>query len=212
MKLPLQLNRLTAVRTRLRYVCVSVMIIIAALLALVTSCNNNSPTIWQTCNADTTNISVINGIYYYHNKPFTGKLFALYKTGDTIFCNEYLNGKENGPCRKWYPNHRLAEERFFVNGKKEGHHTAYFANGNKKFDYHLHSDLFEGTQQEWFSNGLLFCKRNYTAGYETGMQQAWDSTGKLVINYEVVNGRNYGNIGKKNCRSLWSNDSFAVTH
>jgi antitoxin component YwqK of YwqJK toxin-antitoxin module len=70
--------------------------------------------------------------------------------------------------------------------------------------------MFEGLQQQWFSNGKIYAKANFKNAREEGLQQVWDRAGKLLINYVASNGRNYGNIGKKNCRSVWKNDSFTV--
>lgn len=151
-----------------------------------------------------------NGIYYNNDKLLTGYLFNLYPGGDTAFSKQIINGKENGWSKRWYSNNQLAEEKYFENAEKEGNSIGYWSNGEKKFSYNYRNDMFEGLQQQWFSNGKTYAKANFKNGREEGLQQVWDSAGKLLINYVASNGRNYGNIGKKNCRSVWKNDSFTV--
>src|SRR5215218_592358 len=48
------------------------------------------------------------GFLYYHNKKFSGWRYELYTNGDTALLVPYLSGKEEGWCRKWYEEKRLA--------------------------------------------------------------------------------------------------------
>jgi len=186
-------------------------VLATVILFMCMSCNGNQNNITSFAfNADTKSITCKNGIYYNNEQLLTGYLFSLCSDRDTVFSKQIVDGKENGWSKKWYPNHQLAEEKYFVNAQKEGTSIGYWNNGIKRFCYNYKKDMFEGLQQQWFLNGRLYAKANFKNGREEGLQQVWDSAGKLLINYVASNGRNYGNIGKKNCRSLWKNDSFIV--
>jgi antitoxin component YwqK of YwqJK toxin-antitoxin module len=144
------------------------------------------------------------GVLYLSEKPFTGKQFDLYVTGDTALVTQYYNGREHGVCRQWYENKQLKEERYFLNGYKTGVHTGWWDNGQLQFVYHFNNDVFEGAAKEWYENGRLFRNMNYVKGIESGRQQIWQPDGKVFANYEVRNGRNYGLTGTMHCKNYRS--------
>lgn len=141
-----------------------------------------------------------NGVIFFQDKPFTGKLYAL-SNQDTVFIREYTLGLEDGLHKLWFNQKQVSEIRYYQAGKKTGLHTGYWENGQKKYEYSFVNDLYAGTQYEWYPTGQVFSKKAYKEGHENGLQQVWTPDGKLKSNYEARNGRNYGNIGKKNCLS-----------
>jgi antitoxin component YwqK of YwqJK toxin-antitoxin module len=163
-------------------------------------------------NTDSVKVKIKNGACFVNEAFFTGRLYGLNKKGDTTFIREYKNGLENGISKQFYEDGKLAEIRFYKDGKKTGEHLAYWPNGNKKFAYHFKDDLFEGEQREWYENGKHFQVMHYMGGHENGLQTAWNPDGTLAANYEAKNGRNYGNIGRKNCKSIWEKDSVYAAH
>jgi len=183
---------------------------VAALL-LAAACTAKQPSqLHLRINMSSPNVAQQNGLYFYNKQPFTGCLFALQQNGrDTAFSGYFTEGKENGLQRKWYPNGRLCEERMFDHGLKTGVHKGFWENGKPRFRYHFVKDMYEGTQYKYFWDGKLYTKKNYKNGQEAGMQQEWSQQGQLVINYQSVNGRQYGNIGKKNCASIWVDSVYA---
>jgi len=185
---------------------------IGLLTVLASSCNFAPPRPKLALfNANSLNLADNNGVLFSGKEPFTGKLYAINHKKDSLFSKEYINGKEDGLQKLWFPNGQLQEIRFFTEGKKTGTHTGYWPNGQKRFQYTYAGDIYEGTQYEWFSNGKMYSKKNYHLGYEDGMQQSWTESGEIKSNYEARNGRNYGNIGKKNCYSIWKDTSFVNT-
>lgn len=160
-------------------------------------------------NAATTPLQTNNGIVYLNQKPLTGHVYLLNThQKDTLFSKNYRQGKQNGLNETWYSNGQLNEIRYFDKGRKTGEHQGFWGNGNKRFLFHFKNDVYEGTQSKWFENGQLYQLKNYKNGQEEGEQKEWNNTGKLVINYETHNGRQYGNIGKKNCASIWRQDVY----
>lgn len=161
-------------------------------------------------NADSIKTELRNGLIYDGASLFTGRLFKLSNNHDTLFVQDIVDGLKNGYCKFFYEGARLAEIRYFEEGKREGAAFGWWPDGKKKFEYHYQNDLFVNQQQEWFSNGQRYSCKIFLNGYENGMQQVWDSTGAILSNYEAINGRNYGNIGQKHCKSIFENDSFVV--
>ena len=184
--------------------------LLAFALLVLASCTDLTTQNRLVMNRDTATVSAKNGRYYLNEKPFTGQLYQLNEWGDTVFLGLYRNGKEHGIQKTWYAKGRLREVRLFNKGEKEGRHTGYWENGNKRFDYLFEQDLWSGVQHEWHANGRLFKQSQYRAGYEQGLQRIWDTDGTLLANYEARKGRNYGNIGRKNCQSVWQNDSIRM--
>lgn len=156
----------------------------------------------QYTNANKIQIQAREGVTYSQNKPISGILFSTDAQGDTAFSISFLNGKENGIAKFYYPGNKLREERFFVNGWKEGTHRGWYENGKSMFEYHFHNDMFEGSYKEWFPNGKLFRNMNYEKGQESGVQQSWYTTGKIKTNYLIKDDRRYGLLGTKNCKNV----------
>lgn len=144
-----------------------------------------------------------NGIFLRAGKPFTGFLFSNYSEKDTAEIIPYYAGLEEGWTRKWYPNHKRAEERLYHLGRKEGIHQGWWQNGQLKFVYNFKNDNHEGKSQTWYSTGQPATENFYESGYEIGLQRAWYADGILSANYEARNGRQYGLTGVKNCASVW---------
>ncbi len=159
-------------------------------------------------NAESIHLKSENGIIHTDSGLFTGRLFALNRAGDTVFTKEYRQGIEDGAHKAWYPNGQLQELRHYAAGKKTGINTGYWPNGTNRYQYHFVNDLYEGLQYEWYSTYKPYSKKTYLHGYEQGLQQTWNADGSIRSNYEAKNGRNYGNIGKKNCYSEYKNAAF----
>ena len=154
------------------------------------------------------NLKMVNGIVYNGSRLFTGRVYALTRTGDSIVNKAYKNGLEHGMQKTWYPNKKLQEVRWYKEGKKTGINLGYWPDGRLKYKYQFVSDLYGGIQYEWHSNGELYSKKTYAAGYESGLQQSWHIDGTIRSNFEARNRRNYGNIGRKNCFSVFADSAF----
>lgn len=145
-------------------------------------------------------LKFVNGILYRSNDLFTGIVYSFYEgTKDTAEISEFLNGKENGEWKKFYPDQSLKEKREFKTGKKIGEYIAYWKNGNKKLDYKFSNDEYEGTCSEWNRQGVLIKEMNYRKGHEEGSQKMFYDNGKIRSNYVMIEGRRYGLLGTKNC-------------
>jgi antitoxin component YwqK of YwqJK toxin-antitoxin module len=151
-------------------------------------------------NKDSQQISIEKGLLIINNKPFSGRLFSFFDASkDTAELISYVNGKENGEWKKFYPSGNIKEKRFFEHGQKTGEYMAWWENGNEQLHYFFEADEYEGTCKEWNVEGKLVKVMNYKRGHEEGHQQWWYDNGKVKANYIIKEGRRYGLLGTKNC-------------
>jgi antitoxin component YwqK of YwqJK toxin-antitoxin module len=145
-------------------------------------------------------IAINNGLLIINNTAFNGTLYMLFpNTADTAVIENYVNGREHGEWRKYYPSKKLKEVRHFNNGQKTGELIAWWENGNKQLQYYFVADEYEGTCKEWSETGFLNKIMNYKKGHEEGAQQWWYDNGKIKANYIIKDGRRFGLLGTKNC-------------
>lgn len=139
-------------------------------------------------------------VQYHGGKLFTGTVYALYEgTNDTAFVNGYLQGKEHGRWKTFYPGHLQKTIRQYNNGQKVGTMLAWWPNGKVQLDYAFDKGEYEGLCREWDTSGTLIKEMHYRAGHEEGAQKMFYNNGKVRSNYVVINGRRYGLLGTKNC-------------
>lgn len=180
--------------------------------ALATSCSRR-PIAYR---ADSGDVRLIQDRWYVQNELLTGTVYQLSPEGDTLFVQSVKQGNLDGTAKQWYPRSstgtiQLQEIRFYVQGKREGTHNGYWQNGNKKFEFTYINDVYQGTQKEWYASGIPYRIATYHEGHEHGLQQAFNDDGQLSVNYDARNGRNYGNIGKKRCKTVWGHDGASAS-
>ncbi|WP_448700777.1 toxin-antitoxin system YwqK family antitoxin [Mucilaginibacter sp. AW1-3] len=142
----------------------------------------------------------------YHHQLFSGVSFSLYPSGDTARRVEYVNGKQDGWLRWWYPNKQLDQCRLFVDGKKQGIHRGWWPNGQTKFEYHFTDDEHNGELKEWGANGKMFRFFHYKMGHEEGSEKMWWEDGRVRANYVIINGEKFGLFGQKLCVNVLKKD------
>lgn len=159
----------------------------------------------QTYRADEVETERLAGVTYVNGQPYTGRLIWCFESGDTARLEEYREGKADGRHILWHSNGLIKEKRFYRDNRKDGHHEGWYENGHKAFDYNFDNGVYVGTVKEWYPGGQPYMVGNYNKeGQQEGMQQVWTEEGVLHMNYEIKNGRKYGNAGIKHCKSLWS--------
>lgn len=154
-------------------------------------------------------ITIVNDVVYFNLKKYSGHLYELYPSKDSVSSEGFVNGQLDGICKKWYPNKQLMEERTYLNGGKNGKQVAYWENGNKRFEFIAKKDAYEGEMREWTSEGELTHLANYKDGQEEGIQKLWYENGKIRANYIMIKGKRYGLLGTKVCKNE-SDIFFAV--
>jgi len=113
----------------------------------------------------------------------------------------WIDGKVDGTALQWYADGTLMERRSYSAGMKQGLHEGWWEDGSPRFRYTFRDDMHEGEAREWFPNGRLYRAFNYVAGREEGEQIMYYEDGSVRANYFVVDGRRYGSIGTKPCRT-----------
>lgn len=151
-------------------------------------------------NREEARLQLVNGIVYRADKPFTGTVFSFFPaTADTAERAGYLEGREHGIWKQYYPGGHLREQRAYDRGRKVGDYVAWWENGRKKLHYQFANDEYEGTCREWNEAEVLIQEMNYTKGHENGAQKLFYNDGKIRANYTIIDGRRYGLLGTKNC-------------
>jgi antitoxin component YwqK of YwqJK toxin-antitoxin module len=141
-----------------------------------------------------------NGLLQQDGKPLTARIYSLADNNrDTASIACFVDGKENGTWKKFYPGGRLAEIRSYANGMKTGNYIAWWPGGKQKHEYHFKNGEFEGVYREWTDHGVLIKEMNYVDGHETGNQKQFFNDGTVKANYTIIEGRRYGLLGTKNC-------------
>lgn len=150
-------------------------------------------------------------ILYLGHNLFSGFLIQKNTNDQVLSKTGYFEGKLQGEASQCYPDGTPKEVRFYDANKKVGEHLGFWPNGTKKFEYYFKADLHEGTLREWYANGQPFRQFHYKNGKENGSQKMWKEDGTIRANYVVKDGRRYGLIGLKNCKSISDEeDSFAA--
>jgi len=155
-------------------------------------------------------LDLINGLLYFNEMLFSGRLVDCYDEEQLKFEAHYKKGKKHGVERKWYADAALAEVRYYTKGNKSGIHEAWWPNKKKKFEYHFNEKgEYHGKVSEWYRTGQSYRAFNYLNGQEVGRQQLWQLDGRIKGNYEVAHGERFGLIGLKKCYTV-SADSDEV--
>ena len=140
----------------------------------------------------------LHGVLLRAGTPFTG--YLIERADQQLYRKtHYQRGKRHGLAAAWYPDGRLAYEKWFRNGNREGIHKGYWPSGQLQFEYRYKNDLFEGEQVGYYKTGQRSELRHYRLGFEEGAQSAWDGEGRLTSNYTVREGKRYGIVGRFDC-------------
>jgi len=136
---------------------------------------------------------------FYNDTKYSGFVYTLYNTKDTMQIAGFLNGVEEGIQKKWHPNKQISSVRMYHAGKKISKHIGYWENGQTQFEFYFEDGEHHGIAKEWYQNGQPYRTFHYEHGYEQGSQKMWWENGVIRANYVVKNGRRYGLIGLKLC-------------
>jgi len=148
------------------------------------------------------NLTLANGIYYFHKKSYSGYIKEIYNPEQIKCVFSFLNGQQQGLSLAYFQNGKLKESRSYKSGKSFGRHYGYWDNGNPKFDYIYVNDSREGLQKQWYESGGKYSFLTFKNDREDGMQNAWRENGKPYISYEAKEGRRYGLQKSNLCYTL----------
>ncbi len=173
------------------------------ILFLVFSCTEKE---LLTIEASNTAIELENGVLFYVNSPFSGKLITTNPDGQLASEIEYEEGRKNGEEKNWYEDKTMAVVRIYSDGYKNGIHKGWWPDGTLQFEYHFNEKgEYDGVVNEWYSSGQAYKAFNFVDGIESGSQKLWQEEGRIKANYEVRGGERFGLIGLKKCHTLTEN-------
>lgn len=175
--------------------------LIISILVVLVSCKRESGQVVDSSNVD---VKTQGGLTYVNGHLYSGIVVETDSGGKNLSSISYVEGKQHGASVHWYSDGTLKERRLFENNKKQGNHVAYWPDGKPAFQATFEEGLYTDTLKEWYTNGQLYRLEFYKLGKQKGRQQAWRKNGELYLNYDVKNGRKYGNTGIKHCKSLWN--------
>lgn len=148
-------------------------------------------------------VSLVNGIYFFEDKTYSGILFKVLKGYNVKTYSSIFKGKLHGTYRSFFQNGKPYEVRQYKNNLAFGRHYGYWEEtGHLKFEYNYYDQKKEGTQRNWYANGDPYYEYNYKDDKLDGLQRAWRTNGSLYRNFEVKNGIRYGLQKSAQCYEL----------
>jgi len=108
--------------------------------------------------------------------------------GQKIATEDFVDGKEHGQYKVYYPDGKVAEIVNWVNGKKHGEWLKYFDNGAPLLISNYNNDKVDGSYLYYFKNGQLEIEANYTNDKEDGTWTFYHADGKVNYQLKYKNG------------------------
>ena len=148
-----------------------------------------------------TSLALQNGVWYYHQKPFTGFIETHYPSGSLKSRQSFYLGKDEGLMLSYYEDGSRDASRFYHNGEKDSINQGWWPNGNPRFEYHFRNGIYEGDFKEWYQSGKPLKHIVYHDGKEQS-GKGWRENGKIYMSFVVREGRLYGLVNPNLCYSL----------
>ena len=173
------------------------------LLIGIASCRQAAPPVSKAVmlHVNDPQLHLLNGVLYYKEALFTGKLSDRWNGNTIRMEQEYNLGRQQGREVLYYENGRPEAERWFTKGEKDSVHLGWWPNGNKKFEYHFSMGNYNGPFREWYEDGKMLQELIYANGTELSAK-GWRRNGKLYMNYIVKDGRRYGMANANLCYTV----------
>jgi antitoxin component YwqK of YwqJK toxin-antitoxin module len=137
-------------------------------------------------------------IWLFKGEPFTGEVRRIEDDG-VITILPLKIGFVTGNVRGTAPNGVLRREGLFKKSMPIGLHRTWWPDGKKQSENYYLDGIPEGEARTWYASGNPYELHSYKKGQESGVQQVWFEDKRLKANYEIRNGRRYGNFGAMGC-------------
>jgi antitoxin component YwqK of YwqJK toxin-antitoxin module len=137
-------------------------------------------------------------IWLFKGEPFTGEVRRIEDDG-VITILPLQAGYVTGVVRGKAPDGTLRREGAFKKSMPVGLHRTWWPDGKKQSENNYLEGIPEGESRTWYANGNPYEVHRYKRGQEYGAQQVWFEDKRLKANYEIRNGRRYGNFGAMGC-------------
>ncbi len=100
-------------------------------------------------------------IYYFDDKPFTGKCYDKRENGKIGLKGQFVDGMKDGLWTWWYSTGQVKRESTFIRNKKEGMTTYWHLNGVKSKEIMYRNDK-NIDQKLWDENGNRLPNPSFT--------------------------------------------------
>lgn len=97
-------------------------------------------------------------------KPYTGKCFGYYESGEKGLKGELINGLKDGKWTYWYTNGQKKLEVNYIEGLKNGMWYYWYKNGQLRIQSNYSMDQMIGLNKWWYENGQLKKEALYKNG------------------------------------------------
>jgi antitoxin component YwqK of YwqJK toxin-antitoxin module len=151
-----------------------------------------------TIDVDDPRVSRAAPLWLLDKQPMTGELRRKETDGSSTVL-PLRDGWLHGTVKSHGANGQPRSEGAFVQGQAEGVHRAWWPNGRLRSEQRFEQDRPHGLSTTWYPSGQRYEEHRYERGQEAGLQRVWFEDQRLRANYEVRNGRRYGNIGAMGC-------------
>ena len=106
-----------------------------------------------------------------------GQATFYYKEGPKQSERFFVNGKESGDYKEWYPNSHVKAEGQMKSAKKEGDWKYYYSNGKLRMDGNYLDDNKNGDWKIYTISGQYYLKYSYEKGLLIKVELLDDSNG-----------------------------------
>lgn len=100
-----------------------------------------------------------------------------------------IEGEQDGPYQKFYPNGVLQVEGTFVNGKRSGLWVSYHPAGNKQSENNYEDGVLEGKTVVYYPSGQIMYIGYFSNGENDGQWLYFDTEGTLIKEVLYKNGK-----------------------
>jgi antitoxin component YwqK of YwqJK toxin-antitoxin module len=129
------------------------------------------------------------GIAFYNNSPFSGKVCSYRSDGKLHTMTTYSEGKKEGMWEVYYADGQREKSGFTRKGKDDGLYREWYPNGQLKYEYHYDLGRKVDVWKSWYEDGTPYTERHFKNDQLHGKVLVWDERGKLAKEYDYVDGR-----------------------
>ncbi|HEY4110186.1 hypothetical protein [Puia sp.] len=130
-----------------------------------------------------------NGVWYFHEAPYSGRVIDYYLNGKVQTEGQLLNGKGNGWVIHYYHNGQKELARPYKDGVIDGTDREFYPDGTLKQEGVFVAGREEGVWKRYFPNGQTDLYSNYLHGELVDSSVRYYSTGMIKERVMIKNGK-----------------------
>jgi antitoxin component YwqK of YwqJK toxin-antitoxin module len=115
----------------------------------------------------------------YSKDQRNGVHLDIRKTGQVEHCENYSDGKLDGPSRHYVPGVGIAEEVYYSEGERSGAYTKWYPGGKVQEQSNFNHDKRDGKTTYFLANGVKVAEYNYNQGKLDGDVAIYSEKGSV---------------------------------